>query len=81
MGVLGLPRMSLTASARVMPWVGVSSILMMRSPARTPARAAGVSSMGAMTLTKPSRVPTSMPKPPNSPWVAVCMSRKASASR
>ena len=50
-----------------MPLVGVSSILMMRSPAITPARAAGVSSMGEMTLTKPSSAPTSMPRPPNSP--------------
>ena len=45
-GDLGAPRMSLTASFSDMPLVGVSSILMMRSPAITPARAAGVSSMG-----------------------------------
>ena len=44
-GDLGAPRMSLTASFSDMPLVGVSSILMMRSPAITPARA-GVSSMG-----------------------------------
>jgi hypothetical protein len=52
-----------------MPRVTLSSILMMRSPALTPARAAGVSSIGAMTLMTPSSAPTSMPSPPNSPWV------------
>ncbi|CFW40749.1 Uncharacterised protein [Bordetella pertussis] len=81
MGDLGAPRISLTASLSDMPLVGVSSILMIRSPAWMPARAAGVSSMGEMTFTKPSSAPTSMPSPPNSPCVAVCISRKASASR
>ncbi|KAG0753096.1 hypothetical protein G6F22_021599 [Rhizopus arrhizus] len=80
-GDLGAPRMSLTASFSVMPLVGVSSILMMRSPAMTPARAAGVPSIGEITFTKPSSAPTSMPRPPNSPCVDFCISRKASASR
>jgi hypothetical protein len=79
--VLGLPRMSLTASLSGMPLVGFSSILMIRSPALTPARNAGVSSIGETTLTKPSSVPTSMPRPPNSPWVPTCSSLNASASR
>ena len=79
--VLGLPRISLTASLSDMPFVGFSSILMIRSPALTPARAAGVSSIGEMTLTKPSSVPTSMPSPPNSPCVPTCNSLNASASR
>ena len=79
-GDLGAPRMSLTASFSDMPLVGVSSILMMRSPAITPARGGRVLD-GEMTLTKPSSAPTSMPRPPNSPCVAVCISRKASASR
>ena len=81
MGVRGLPRMSLTASFSGMPLVGFSSILMIRSPALMPALAAGVSSMGDTTFTKPSSVPTSMPRPPNSPWVPTWSSLKASASR
>ena len=79
--VLGLPRMRLTASFSVMPFTGVSSSLMIRSPGLMPARKAGVSSIGEITLTKPSSMPTSMPRPPNSPCVPTCSSLKASASR
>ena len=48
----------------------------MMSLAMTPALAAGVSSIGATTFTKPSSMVTSMPRPPNSPRVCTCMSRK-----
>ncbi len=47
----------------------------------TPARAAGVSSMGEMTLTKPSSAPTSMPRPPNSPLMVLSNSLFSSGSR
>ena len=81
MGLLGLPRISFTASSRRMSLVGVSPILMIRSPAFTPALDAGVPSMGETTLMKPSSVPISMPRPPNSPWVLTCSSLKAFSSR
>ncbi len=80
-GVRGLPRISLTASGSVMPRVTLSSIFTIRSPALMPARDAGVSSIGEMTLMSPSSAPTSMPRPPNSPCVLLCMSLNASASR
>ncbi len=48
----------------------------MMSLAMTPALAAGVSSIGETTLTRPSSIVTSMPRPPNSPRVCTCMSRK-----
>ena len=40
------------------------------SPGSRPARAAGVSSMGVTTLTMPSSMVTSIPRPPNSPDVS-----------
>ena len=40
----------------------------------TIARDAGVSSIGVTTLTRPSSMVTSMPRPPNSPLVWTCMS-------
>ncbi|MNC90057.1 hypothetical protein D3C83_61040 [compost metagenome] len=79
--VLGLPRMRLTASVSVMPLTEASSSLTIRSPGLMPAREAGVSSMGAITLTNPSSIPTSIPRPPNSPWVPTCNSLNASWSR
>ena len=80
-GVFGLPRIFFTASFSVMPFTGVSSSLMIRSPGLMPALSAGVSSIGETTLTKPSSMPTSMPRPPNWPCVPTCSSRNASASR
>ena len=53
----------------------------MRSPALTPAFCAGVSSIGAMTLTKPFSMPTSMPSPPNWPVVPTFSSSYCSLSR
>ena len=43
------------------------SMWLMKSPGCIPARDAGVSSMGEMTLTRPFSIVTSMPSPPNSP--------------
>jgi hypothetical protein len=50
--VFGLPRIRWMASESGMPLTEVSSSRMIRSPARTPARWAGVSSIGVMTLMK-----------------------------
>ena len=50
----------------------------MKSPASTPALAAGVSSIGVMTLTRSFSIVTSMPRPPNSPLVWTRMSLAAS---
>ena len=69
MVVPGLPRIFFTASLTFMPRVDAPSIFTIKSPLFTPARSAGVSSIGATTLIKPSSAPTSMPKPPNSPLV------------
>ena len=46
----------------------------------TPAAKAGVSSIGETTLIRPSSIVTSMPRPPNSPRVCTCISRKLLAS-
>ena len=73
--VPGSPRSFLTASMRVMDLVISPSMRRIWSPERMPWRSAGVSSMGETTFTKPSSVPTSMPSPPNSPWVPTCSSR------
>ena len=66
-----------TACSSVSPCTAVSSIPAIRSPDMMPAFAAGVSSIGATTLTRPSSMVTSMPSPPNSPLVVSCMSRQA----
>ena len=71
------PFILFTACSRVSPCTASSSIWVIRSPDRMPAFAAGVSSIGATTLTRPSSIVTSMPSPPNSPWVVSCMSRQA----
>ncbi len=70
------PRIFSTAWLSVMPCTWSSSSLVMMSLASTPALAAGVSSIGATTLIRPSSMVTSMPRPPNSPRVCTCMSRK-----
>ena len=76
--VFGLPRIFFTASVSVMPFTGISSSLTIRSPGLMPALNAGVSSIGEITLTKPSSMPTSMPRPPNWPCVPTCSSLNAS---
>src|SRR5262245_51134815 len=61
------PRIFSTAWLRVSPCTGSSSRCVMMSLAMMPALAAGVSSIGATTLIRPSSMVTSMPRPPNSP--------------
>ena len=51
------------------------------SPASTPARWAGVSSMGAMTVKIPSFMAISIPKPPKRPLVSTWSSRYISGVR
>ena len=75
------PRIRSTASASDMPSTGSLSMWVITSPAWMPARCAGVSSIGETTLTRPSSIVTSMPRPPNSPLVCTCMSRYFLASR
>ncbi|MGY4312690.1 hypothetical protein ACVWW1_001993 [Bradyrhizobium sp. JR3.5] len=72
--LLGAPFILLTAWSSVRPWICSSSIEVITSPDMMPAREAGVSSIGATTLTKPSSIVTSMPSPPNSPCVVSCIS-------
>ena len=77
--LFGEPRIRSTASLRVSPCTVLPSRARIRSPALTPARDAGVSSIGLMTLMNPLSCVTSMPRPPNSPRVCTCMSRNALA--
>jgi hypothetical protein len=72
------PRIRCSTSDRSIPCVLAPSMATSSSPARMPARAAGVSSMGA-TTTMPSPLrATSMPSPPNSPEVSIFISLKTS---
>ena len=64
------PRISLTASMSVMSLVDLPSISIIRSPARIPARNAGVSSIGLTTVGAPFFSESSMPKPAKLPFVA-----------
>ena len=70
------PRILSTASESVSPWIDVPSIVAIRSPVLIPAFAAGVPSIGEITLTRPSSIVTSRPSPPYSPRVDTCMSEK-----
>ena len=63
------PRIFSTAWLSVRPCTASSSRCVITSPARIPAFAAGVSSIGATTLISPSSIVTSIPSPPNSPRV------------
>ena len=71
-----LPRILSTAWLSVMPRTASPFKWVIKSPERTPAFAAGVSSIGVTTLMTPSAIVTSMPKPPNSPRVCWRMSLK-----
>ena len=75
------PRIRSTASFSVSPITLSPSTSVMRSPGWTPARSAGVPSIGATTLTKPFSWVTSMPSPPNSPFVCTRMSSKSPGGR
>ena len=76
--VPGSPLINFTASPISISFNDWSSTLIIRSPASTPALWAGVSSMGVMTLTNPSSVVISIPKPPNLPVVPIFNSLKSS---
>ncbi len=75
------PRILSTASLSVSPSTDSPLMWVMKSPASSPALAAGVSSIGETTLTKPFSIVTSMPRPPNSPLVCSRMSWKLSGGR
>ena len=75
------PRICFTASFSGRPTIDLPSMAVRKSPDLMPARAAGVPSIGDTTFTKPSCAVTSMPRPPYSPEVCVCMSLKSSGSR
>ena len=75
-GSPGFPRICSTASLRVAPNKDLPSISVIKSPAWIPALLAGVLSIGEITFTKPSSIVTSMPKPPYSPRLFSCRSRK-----
>ncbi len=68
------PRILSTASESDRPITGTSSIALMKSLGLMPAFAAGVSSIGDTTFTSPFSIVTSMPRPPNSPFVCTFMS-------
>jgi hypothetical protein len=76
--VPGTPLMRLEASMTSIFLLESPSILTMRSPGMTPARAAGVSSMGATTTNCRSRTASSIPTPPKCPEVSSCMDLNSS---
>ena len=75
------PRIFFTASTRVMSLVNWPSILMIMSPALTPALYAGVSSIGDTTVRTLLRIVISMPRPPKLPLVSTCSSLYSSGVR
>ena len=79
--VPGVPRIVRTALSRDMPRTGLSSRRVIRSPAWSPARSAGLPSIGFMTLTKPSSEVISIPRPANLPVVCSCISSKSFLSK
>ena len=68
--VPGSPRMEWTASISLMSRTGLPSTWVIRSPVLRPARSAGVSSIGEITLINPSSWVTWMPRPPKRPDAA-----------
>ena len=82
-GVLTGPRIFSTACSSVRPAICSPSRCEIRSLACRPALAAGVSSIGETTLMNlvSWSIVTSMPRPPNSPRVCTCMSRKLFGDR
>ena len=79
--VPGGPRNFLTARKMFLALIGSPSTWVIRSPDLSPARNAGVSSMGDTTLTIPFSMVTTIPSPPNSPLVVTWISRSSSALR
>ena len=70
----GGPRIRSTASFSVIPSTLLPSMPRIRSPGFMPARAAGVSSIGEITVISPSVCCTSRPSPPKWPLIWVCRS-------
>ena len=68
------PRRRLTASLRFMVTVDSASIWTILSPGRMSTLEAGLSSITRITVIDPSRIPTSMPRPPKLPLVLARMS-------
>ena len=79
MEVPGTPRIFLTAFSTLMSLVLSPSTLRIRSPALIPARQAGVSSIGEITVRTSFLRPIVMPRPPNSPLVSTCISLNMSS--
>ena len=78
--VPGSPRSFLTASSSARPSVPSPLISTILSPESSPARNAGVSSIGAITVRTSSLTPMVMPRPPNLPAVSSFIAVKASSS-
>ena len=68
------PRSWDTASFMDRPLIDSPLIPIIKSPDFMPAFAAGVSSIGDTTLTTPSSIVISIPKPPKVPLVFTCIS-------
>ncbi|EJX04313.1 hypothetical protein EVA_07581 [gut metagenome] len=73
--------MIFTAAVRDISAIDLSSIRVMISPARIPALAAGVSSIGAIIRTPAGSLVTSSPSPPKAPCVFSLISLNPLASR
>ena len=58
--------------------VDSSLIFTMRSPRSSPSRVAGVFGIGRMIVRCPSRIEMTIPSPPNSPRVLICISSNTS---
>ena len=71
------PRIRSTASSMLMSFVHSSLIFRILSPAAIPARSAGVSSMGEMTVSCWFLMPIWMPTPWNSPLMSMLISLNA----
>ena len=79
-GVPGLPRSRRTTSEISSPMIGSPFALTIRSPGSTPAAAAGVPSIAAITCGTPFSTEISIPTPPNSPDVVASSSWYSCAS-
>ena len=63
-----------TASLIVRPLIDSPLMPIIKSPGCMPAFAAGVSSIGETTFTKPPSIVISIPNPPKVPFVFTCIS-------
>ncbi len=72
------PLIFFTASQSIISLLVSPSTLIILSPAFIPALYAGVPSIGEITVRIPFCIVITIPIPPNSPWVSICNSSKAS---